>query len=57
MKSVFEANPEATELFVFEDGNAFVKQNHADGYALQSKQTYKIVKKEVETTKKETTKK
>lgn len=48
MDSVFKANPEATVLYVFPDGNAFTKQSHADGYAIQSKQEYKIVKKETQ---------
>lgn len=46
MESVFEVNPEVTVLFVFEDGNAFINESDAIGYARQSKSEYKVVHKE-----------
>lgn len=46
MDSVFKANPGVELLYVFPDGNAFIKKSDADGYAIQSKQEYKQVTKD-----------
>jgi len=46
MESIFAVNPEVTVLFVFEDGNAFINEADAIGYARQSKSDYKVVYKE-----------
>lgn len=48
MERYFIANPEAKELAVFPDGAAYLLKNQyeIDNYAKQTKQDYKIVKRE-----------
>ena len=42
MESIWAANPKATEMFVFSDGNAFLTKKEADSYALRTKTKYTI---------------
>ena len=60
MKSVFESNPEATKLLVFEDGNCFLPKDR-NLAILHKTQTGKdfteVVKEQEENKPKKTTKK
>ncbi len=44
--STFEANPTVNSLFVFPDGNCFVKKSDADSYAKASKRECIVMERE-----------
>ena len=52
MKNVFDANPTANELLVFEDGTCFLNNsqglNHALNYAKTTQTTYVVVSRKAE---------
>jgi hypothetical protein len=46
--STFEANPTVNSLFVFPDGNCFIKKSDADTYAKTSKRECIVMEREGE---------
>jgi len=47
MEAIWEANPTITSLFVFEDGNCFIKHSDAASHAKTTGKGYSIVQKEI----------